>query len=182
MNQMRVIFGTALSVLLFFGLFLWTSCDKSKTKYNATTTIRPCDNVICLNGATCKDGLCYCPQGFEGDKCQIKWSDKFVGAFQAKDACYTGSDVYYNVQISANPDYAYKVKLFNLGVFCPLSTLDANITSEKTNLQIPLQKGCGNLYLSGTGSISGNFINVYLIARDTMAHTSQQCSIQLSRQ
>ncbi len=181
MNQLRIITGTICCTLLFFGMVIWSSCDKSKTKYNNTTLIRPCDNVICLNGGSCKDGLCYCPQVFEGDKCQTRWSDKFIGNYTASDECYTGADIYYDVQVAAVADFAYKLKFYNLGTFCPTTPINANINLEKTSFSIPLQNSCGNLYLSGSGNISGNFINVYLTARDSNAHTSSACSIVLSR-
>ena len=30
----------------------------------------PCDDVNCLNGGTCNDGTCVCPDGFSGEFCQ----------------------------------------------------------------------------------------------------------------
>ena len=31
----------------------------------------PCEGVECLNGGECRYGLCLCPDGFEGDSCEI---------------------------------------------------------------------------------------------------------------
>jgi PKD repeat protein len=30
----------------------------------------PCDDAVCLNGATCDDGTCICPLGFSGEHCE----------------------------------------------------------------------------------------------------------------
>lgn len=175
--QRNVLAGTIASVLVCFTLVFMMACDKSKVKYNPTTLVRPCDNVICLNGGTCKDGLCYCPQGFEGDKCSIRWSDRFVGQYQADDECYTGASGYYNVTINGDPGYAYKLNITNLGIACPNRTISAVINPEKTSFNIPMQNTCGDYYLSGYGNINGNYLNVFLKSRDSMNHTSLDCSI-----
>jgi hypothetical protein len=178
MNQIKTICSTALIVSLVFGMALFTACDKD-IKYNGTTLVRPCDNVICFNGGACLDGQCKCTQGFEGDKCTIKWSDKFVGSYQASDVCQNG--IFYNVLINPVPDFAWKIKLQNLGKFCPGTTITAEINPEKTSFIIPLQNTCGNFYLSGDGNLSGGFINVNLKNRDSLNHTTEQCSILLNK-
>jgi len=181
MKKIRIILSTFLIISISFSVVLFVSCNKGKTKYNDSTLIHPCDNVICLNGGTCTDGLCYCPQGFEGPKCATKWSDKFVGSYIADDACDTTAG-YYNVSISADPDYAYKLRLINVGLACPGSILNAIINPEKTTFAIPIQHVCGDLYLSGNGNLNGKYVNIYLTARDTIAHLSNQCSIVLNKQ
>lgn len=181
MKKISVILSTVVVVTLSFVLVLFSACNKGKTKYNDTTLIRPCDNVICLNGGTCTDGLCYCPQGFEGPQCATRWSDKFVGNYSADDACDTSAKV-YGVVLNADPDYAYKLRIFNLGLSCPGNIINAVINPEKTSFAIPMQKTCGNLYVSGYGNLNATFVNVFLTTRDTIQHTSTQCSILLSKQ
>lgn len=181
MKKISVILSTLIAVLFLFSLIFISACNKDKTKYNDTTLIRPCDNVICLNGGTCNDGLCYCPQGFEGKQCATRWSDKFVGNYIVDDNCDTSSLGYYEAIINADAAYAYKLKLYNTGLACPAQIINAIINPEKTSFEIPVQNTCGDLYLSGTGNISGNFVNIYLVARDTVNHTSQTCSLVMSR-
>ncbi len=181
MKKIRIILSTFGLVIFVFSMVVLVSCTKNKVKYNDTTLVRPCENVICLNGGTCKDGYCYCPQGFEGPKCATRWSDKFVGNYLADDNCDTLSG-YYNAIINANPDYAYKLRLYNVGLMCSGVILNADINPEKTSFVIPIQNACGNLYLSGYGNINGDYVNVFLTSRDTMLHTSQQCSILLDKQ
>lgn len=181
MKTIRIIFSTLAIVISLFSVVLFISCNKGSVKYNSSTLVHPCDNVICLNGGTCTDGLCYCPQGFEGAQCATRWSDRFIGNYLADDACDT-TNGYYNTVISADPGYAYKMRLFNVGLFCPGTIMEATINPEKTSFMIPFQKGCGNLYLSGYGNMNGTTINVFLNARDTMNHTTNSCSIIMSKQ
>lgn len=181
MKKIKLVIATTSIVLISFVSIVFNSCKKKDIKYNETTLIRPCDGVICFNGASCLDGICICPAGYEGNKCQIKWSDIFTGNYNATDACYTGPNITYPVDITPNPDYAYKMRLYNLGVICPSKVIDAVINPEKTSFLIPLQNACGNNYLSGYGNANGDFINIYLASRDTILHTGTQCSIILSK-
>ncbi|OJJ19701.1 hypothetical protein BKI52_19405 [marine bacterium AO1-C] len=50
-------------VLLAFG------CKESEQP--APAVIDPCDNISCLNGGTCVNGTCDCPEGTYGDSCQF---------------------------------------------------------------------------------------------------------------
>ncbi|MBL7754828.1 MAG: hypothetical protein JNM44_10140 [Chitinophagaceae bacterium] len=177
-NFLKLASATGLVVLVLFAMVLLPACNKD-VKYNDTTLVRPCDNVICLNGGACLDGQCQCTKGFEGTNCGIRWSDKFLGSYQASDDCQNG--VFYNVQIFSHPEFAWKMRIQNLGKFCINSTLTAEINPEKTSFIIPMQNTCGSYYLSGYGNISSNYINIYLKNRDSVMHTGEQCSIILNK-
>lgn len=41
------------------------SCSKEEA-------VNPCENIICLNGGFCANGLCNCPDGYEGSDCSIQ--------------------------------------------------------------------------------------------------------------
>jgi hypothetical protein len=44
-----------------------------------------CAGKVCNNGGVCVDAVCSCPDGFEGERCDAKWSDKFSGKWQMTD-------------------------------------------------------------------------------------------------
>jgi len=55
------------SILLLFaiiatGLTVFSCSDDSDE-------VDPCENISCLNGGTCEDGTCDCPEGFSGTNC-----------------------------------------------------------------------------------------------------------------
>lgn len=52
--------GLLLTILFFHGCSSDDSADG------------PCDRVTCQNGGTCNDGLCECPDGFEGLLCETE--------------------------------------------------------------------------------------------------------------
>lgn len=182
MQISKVVTLATVFTLTIFSTVLFFSCKKKAIKYNDSTLIRPCENVICLNGGTCKDGLCYCPVGYEGLKCATKWSEKFLGYYKASDECYTGTNNFYFVNITPILEYANKMTIHNLGTACPGTLLEAVINPEKTTFHIPSQTTCNNIYISGNGNINGDYINIYLEQRDSTNHTSNNCSIILDRQ
>jgi hypothetical protein len=183
MNKLKVVSGTIAFVFLCFGLVLISSCKKKAVKYNDTTNVRPCENVICLNGGSCSDGYCQCPTGYEGLKCEKKWSDKFLGTYITSDECYTGPNGFYDVTIVADQSQTTKIIFYNLGTTCSSSPIEAVINPERTSFIFPMQNACGNNYISGYGNINtnGNYINVYLKSRDSANHTSLNCSMILNK-
>jgi hypothetical protein len=183
MRLLKPVYLTSLVTLSLFVVTAFFACKKKEIKYNDTTLVRPCDNVICLNGGSCSDGLCYCAAGFEGTKCDKKWSDRYIGTYKASDDCYNDSiNPYYLVNILPVPSFAQRINIQNLGTACPGTIIEATINAEKTSFIIPSQTTCGNIYISGNGNINGGFINVYLVQRDSSAHTSKYCSIILDKQ
>ena len=181
MKNFKLISITFSLIVTCFAIALFSACGK-KTSNTNSTTLQPCNNVICLNGGTCSDGLCNCPVGYEGNKCETRWSDKFIGNYQAQDECFTStSNPYYNISISSVVDFANKISIYNLGTSCPAQVISAIVNPEKTSFTIPLQNTCGNNYLSGTGNLSLQEINIYLVTRDSVSHTSKACSILLHK-
>lgn len=179
---MKPVLLTCLLTLSVFITVLFISCEKSAITYNDTTKVRPCANVICLNGGACSDGVCHCANGYEGNHCETKWSDKFIGTYKASDDCFSGSGQYYMVNILPVPNYAGKIKIQNLGTACPGTAFEAIINPEKTTFHINPQSTCGNNYTSGEGNMNGQYINIYLVQRDSVNHTSTHCSIVLDKQ
>jgi hypothetical protein len=181
MKNLKIVATTFLFVILCFTMVLFTACEKDATK-NSTINLQSCNNVICLNGGACSEGACNCAVGYEGLKCETRWSDKFIGNYQAQDECYAGTNTpYYSVSMSSVVDYANKIRIYNLGTNCTAQNILATINPEKTSFTIPLQNTCGNIWYTGTGNISLQEINIYLIARDTVTHTSKPCSILLHK-
>lgn len=182
MRRMKPVLLTSLLTLTIFVSVLFISCEKSAIKYNDTTLVRPCEDVVCLNGGACSDGVCHCAYGFEGVHCETKWSDKFIGTYKASDECYTGSNQYYLVNILPVPNYSGMLNIQNLGTACPGTSFVATINPEKTTFHIAPQSTCGNIYISGEGNMNGQYINIYLVQRDSVNHVSTNCSIVLDKQ
>ncbi len=182
MNKNSIFFTTATLVLIVFCSTIFYSCkkDKSPVKYNNTTLYQPCATVTCFNGGVCLDGLCNCPNGFEGSTCSTPWNAKFVGSYGATDNCYTGSGT-YPVQINAVYLHPDQIDFSNFTTICQTEKITAIIGPQKTSFNIPIQNACGNNYISGTGNISGNTINVFIHNRDTVLHTTTDCSIILNK-
>lgn len=49
-----------------------------------------CVSVVCINEGVCVDGQCSCVYGYEGNTCEIVWTDKFIGGWQVKETGKAG--------------------------------------------------------------------------------------------
>jgi hypothetical protein len=102
----------------------------------------------------CNNGTCYCPNGFEGDSCQILSAYKFIhptASWLVSDACsLNGSNYYVNIY-SNYPQTNVNVLLIN-GLFGGGAQVEADIISNAShqgiNLNVPPQ-------VTPSGSING---------------------------
>ena len=181
MKQTKLII---LSTILFCTLIavVFTSCEKSDFQYGPTTYYQPCEKVICLNGGSCLDGYCQCPLGFEGAQCSERSSNKFEGTYHSYDDCNTTTGQFYVSSIVGDNNDATRLILLNTSLFCSNFPVTAYLQKEKTSFTIPMQKACGDLYISGNGNLNNNILNVFIQARDTFQHTTSQCSIIMNKQ
>ena len=63
----------------FFGisaLVLSSSCEQD-----------PCLDLDCKQGASCSEGFCQCPVGYEGSECEITAASRFVGKYVGISQC-----------------------------------------------------------------------------------------------
>ncbi len=97
-----VLLSSALTIGLF-GVVTYSSCVKDE-----------CENVSCLNGGSCKDGVCKCPSGYTGSNCgtrtceanktaQVRFMNK-SGTSQAYSVVWDGS-VITTLGAGATSDY-----------------------------------------------------------------------------
>ena len=136
-------------------IFLWTGCTD------------PCQDVLCLNGGTCLEGTCLCPDFYEGADCGAEERTKYF-------ATYNGTTTYSDAQGNTN-NYSDSKTLtisnkgltyFNIdgGVF-------AMLTSPKSGVfDIPSQASANPIdstsYFSGSGNISGNQIDYTIVVEN----------------
>lgn len=65
--QMKLLKLLLYVLLLVIANLLGVSCSDDK---DAVDELDPCETVNCLNGGTCVNGMCDCPEGFVGDFCE----------------------------------------------------------------------------------------------------------------
>lgn len=57
--------------------------------FSLTACKDECKDVNCANGGTCAEGVCTCPDGYEGELCQAELRDKIVASYSATKSCQT---------------------------------------------------------------------------------------------
>jgi hypothetical protein len=165
----------ALSFAAIVGFFA-TACNSD-----------PCKDVVCGTEGDCVEGICECRLGYEEDTaglCNIKMNSKFVGSFQAAEACDT-STYNYTLPITANSS-ATKFNIADLYLtgtlmICDITTSDpATPTNVGKKFTIPSQTISTGLTCSGEGIINAatRVITVSYTIND--GTSSQSCSAVLS--
>lgn len=181
MKQIRIASITASLTIFIFCIVAMVGCTKNSDLIINGTNIQACKNVVCYNGGTCLDGTCHCPAGFEGTDCNSKWNDRYTGNYSANDACASGNA--YNVTISPVINRGDGILVNNISSFAPNVNLQGTLSPNKTTVNFAPQRFADSLYISGTSTQteSKEFINIWLVARDTFHHSSSNCSIVLRK-
>lgn len=63
-------------IIAVFSIFLTASCMKDK-----------CDDKDCQNDAACVNGSCICPDWYEGEDCEKRLTDRFIGSYEGVYNC-----------------------------------------------------------------------------------------------
>jgi hypothetical protein len=122
----------------------------------------PCAEVECLNGGTCLEGTCDCPEGFTGPSCESFESSEFLGSYTASYGdCFDVSDDHrVDVDLNPNNDTTSQLLLYNLGDYaCPNGELAVAASVNLNQIVIPDQTiDCGGIEytFSGSGELQGN--------------------------
>ncbi len=152
-------------LLLSGGLLAFLpSCDKQS-----------CQDVQCGYRQTCVNGDCVCPNGYEGDNCQIESRDKFLGRYQVYKNCYDGGpSESYNTHISIGNNVENVVinNIANLG-------LGAEAIVRGNNIRIPEQNvGATQVYGQGTYNKGSNSMNLQITYTQGGRSYNCECSYQ----
>jgi hypothetical protein len=183
MKKIGFILTTFIGVLITFSLVL-ISCSKEKKLAFNGTFFNLCEGDTCYNNAVCYNGKCQCPAGYEGSKCLSTWNERYVANYEVNDNCDPNNN--YIVSIVPKINQPSEIVISGLSKFCPsgvTTTIRGEIKTASTNLEFPMQLLCNDVYLSGTATQTTDkkYINMFLVARDSLAKTSKECSLVLRK-
>ena len=181
----------AIHFLMFFTIaILAGSCKKSCSSvschsYGYMPSLGITQREICFNG------YCGCPNGYEGDSCQILSAVKFLqpsSTWYASDPCSGSSGYYVNFFSNSGNNTAVNVLYIN-GIFNNGGTpMEVDIVSDNnhrgTTLSIPAQT-IGSFAINpsiGSYSVTNSLGRVVLNIDYTDANGEHNCTITLSQQ
>ncbi len=142
-----------------------------------------CENITCLNGGTCRNGRCQCPVGFEGPRCETKWTDRWIGNYTVDDRCrVVGLIPQYEGRVSASTVYADVVYLEPFGNLTCEGGQPVKVEGRLTSgnqIRIEQQAVCNRRFsIGGDGSYDANrraFTVTYTI-RDLQTGVIDTCT------
>ncbi|MCW3122286.1 MAG: hypothetical protein JWQ38_1778 [Flavipsychrobacter sp.] len=123
MKPIRSILLTAILTILAFSSVTYMACHKDK-----------CVDIACKNNGACENGHCSCPTGYEGDRCEVMTSDKFIKTFNGHDLCNindTNVTNQYSVLFTSIPEKPLEFRMSNFlnnmddSAACTIRSLDS---------------------------------------------------------
>lgn len=117
----------------------------------------PCASINCLNGGTCNtEGQCECPEGFDGQQCEIFDIQTYIGTYRVEyENCFSTNEN-HTVGIEPVEGVATALYLRDLGDYaCPDTTVRVRMDIATRTATIEEQTiDCGPLAytFSGGGS------------------------------
>jgi hypothetical protein len=142
-----------------------------------------CESITCLNGGTCRNGRCQCPVGFEGVRCETKWTDRWIGTYTVDDRCRrVGLIPQYEGRVSPStiyPDVVYLEPFGNLTCEGGQAVKVEGRLLSGNQIRIEQQAVCSRRYsIAGDGTYDGNrraFTITYTI-RDFQTGLTDTCT------
>ena len=148
------------TVLAFAATISLSSCEED-----------PCKNVECGVHGTCNAGTCDCAAGYEKDtngRCDLTWSQKFVGDYSVKDVCTDSKGKASN--------YAYEVGIKALTAVNTVSVSNfGGFTLTSGNLKVDASNNLVIDFTDSTGRIfkgKGTFVKATTTAGKDVINAS----------
>lgn len=151
----------------------------------------PCEGVNCNDG-TCMEGICQCDDGYEGDDCSIRKSEKFTGLWEGAFDCGTIAEN-GQVRITDNEEDIRAIRLnsdgleisfdgitFNLDNTTLEATLNTNYTgfvvdTQTMVIEIPNNPGI-SAFVFGAGQLEDpQTLNIQLKVKNDDFGAAFQC-------
>ena len=80
-----------------FSAVFYVSCNKNSPASDK------CMAISCNNGASCTDGVCNCPAGYEGTTCQTLSSTRYTGTWKVSETGTVTGYRSYTISIGNDP-------------------------------------------------------------------------------
>ncbi|MFK7972794.1 MAG: hypothetical protein AB8F95_20660 [Bacteroidia bacterium] len=115
--------------------------------------VDPCEEIVCENGGTCTEGICECPEGFLGDKCERIDVTRLIGNYDGRyEGCFQTNDEHI-VQLDETAEPGFAISIINLGDYACPSNTDGRVrvlaTLNGSSIQIPEQLVCDQTNFAG---------------------------------
>lgn len=154
-------------LLIVFAVLFLGSCKKDA-----------CEYADCRNGAKCDVGFCTCADFYEGERCEFKMSEKWVGTFKGKTSCLSSDSVVATISINESSSKIGTL-IFDGGNYI------GQITGS-TTVAIPIQTYYdaligSNVVVQGNAEMADLTISLYL-TRITSTGSSTICTFTGTKQ
>jgi len=165
-------FTSSFMLLALFVTFFTSSCSDNACKYNP-----------CPAGKQCYQGECYCPNGTEGEVCDIYSADRFVGNYDVYELALTGSSPspFYTtyIEYGNRQDLIYINNFSNTGIVITASISTSTVTAKGTHITINDVQG--GLEVTGEGDYNEATNRIEWNGTIKQGFDSRSCSVTFTK-
>lgn len=142
-----------------------------------------CTTLNCINGGQCTEGVCQCPDGYEGAECETAVADKYVGVYEGTVRCNYNDLMFPITPDTVRIDLVQRpsiVKLEVKGGNTSLQNFNGKVVDGK-NIQFePLisRDSSGNevARIEAYVDFDGDLIKVFFQTTNKLTQEKQACS------
>lgn len=159
------------SSLLVSGIFialLMNSCEPDS-----------CKDITCPANKLCYQGACVCPNGFEGENCELNSVDRFIGNYDVNEYAYTGTTPapFYSsyIEYGATNNEVWINNFSNTGIQVKAYISTSTTTNKGTHISINYNYGA--LEVSGEGEYNESLNRIDLQCNIKENFQSRACQV-----
>lgn len=134
-------------------VFLFSACDE-------------CRKIECENNGVCEEGICDCPEWYEGELCESGILEKYEGLYEVSQIC---NDWYEADETILNLNYRGERQM-------SFSGLEFEFENE-TDFVVSNQYDLGNNLVNGYGTCSESSFEFFFTVTYTYGET-ETCEIE----
>lgn len=173
---MKTLKKVLLGSFIYFGIagaiFGVSSCEQDS-----------CTVLNCLNGGRCEDGLCQCPEGYEGAECESAVADRYAGVYGGTVLCNYNELLFPIVPDSVRIDIVERPNKVKLEIKAGNTSLQNFVGTVVDGNNIAFEplishdaQGNEIVRVDAFVDLDGNLIKVFLKTTNHLNEEKQACS------
>lgn len=172
MKTLRSIVLTTFTFLAVAATVTFSSCEQDS-----------CTVLNCMNGGRCDEGVCQCPEGYEGSECESAIADRYIGTYEGTIRCNYNEMLFPIVPDSVKIDLVQRPDIVKLEIKAgntSLQNFNGRVIEGKNVAFEPLisrdDNGVEVARIDAYVDFDGNLIKVFLQTTNTRTQEKQSCS------
>lgn len=136
-----------------------------------------CTVLNCQNGGRCEDGVCVCPEGYEGAECNETLANKYSGTYGGSVRCNTNELLFPIRPDTVILHLQSQPNKIRLEMRAGNTTITNQVIGTARGSNIEFERfETPSVSIDATAKMDGNLINIHLLTINKITNEKQSCS------